>query len=664
MLPEDVNTVIVGAGPSGLLNAIGLLTKNPDKKILILEKREEYSRNHVVRFDYRNIEKYIKTIGGQEHSELVNLAKRLKKNPAIRINELEDILKGLAKKLGAEIEYVKIDGVPAQIDDVPKQIYDKYPNVELVIGADGTHSKVSETAFGKDNQIKHSFDYVMQIRFEVEGSNVQAIDLPSWPAYLQAYGVAGEEVMGKTKDGKTPITMQIMVSKEDFDILTPHATSKTPIRPFNDKETKLDVIPDQILRKIKGYMGLRLAHYTQNNTGEKIDMSDVRISVNEAPATRAKSVVQHVKHNDRKICVMLTGDAALGLSYFKGMDACFENTSKALVALNSSSKEERDSRLKSYSEWFDSDFAPRKIQEVAQYSTYGARLPVAIFSFLNKVFGTNFAMDTAQAERFADLYHGNQRELATGATGDILSNPYPHRKNYWMPVLNATPLPISERLAEINKHFSKFFKAYKSIDYFTKDLLQPFTAIKNIIYGTVKIAFALPVLIIVSIVNVFTNRTWGDAFNQIKRNFFASLSRIVDGFFQIIQGGILAVTSPLLPIKIGVNSILTLSKDTPKIETNPGMKRLIESTEQPGLSNDKMNALCIDMHRKFEKGLNKKQKTEIEPEVERQAFKKCKLGDQQSYDDYFSLFAKKKNVALATPVVEEPTANTKQGMPL
>lgn len=52
MNKEEVNTLIVGAGPAGLLNAIGLLHKNPEKNVLILEKRDTYSRNHVVRFNH------------------------------------------------------------------------------------------------------------------------------------------------------------------------------------------------------------------------------------------------------------------------------------------------------------------------------------------------------------------------------------------------------------------------------------------------------------------------------------------------------------------------------------------------------------------------------------------------------------------------------------
>ncbi|WP_133138773.1 hypothetical protein [Legionella genomosp. 1] len=650
MKREEVDTLIVGAGPSGLLHAIGLLQKNPQKQILILEKREEYTRNHVVRFKYSKLEEYIKTIGGENIPELTDLVKRLKKNPAIRINELEGILKKAALRMGAEIEY-------DEVKDVQSQVFEKYPNLDLLIGSDGTHSTVSKQVFGEDNQIKHSFDYVLQVRFEVTGPKPNAIDLPSWPSYLQAYGVAGEEVMGKTVDGKTPITMQIMISKEDFDALTPHATSKTPIRPFNDAETKLDKVPDEIMQKVKGYLGLRLAHYTNNNAGEHIDMSDVRLSVNEAPATRAKSVLTYKEVGERKVTVMLAGDAALGLSYFKGVDACLENASHALNALNTDSPEQRIEQLEEYSEWFDKDLAPRKVNEVAQYSKYGARLPVAIFAFLNRLLGRDFAMNTAQAERFADLYHGNQREVQkNGASQDILNTPYPHRSNYFMSVLNTTPTPVSEHMKTIGKHFQKFFTTYKSNNYLYKDLLQPLNAVKNIIEGALKIGLSPLMFLIATPINLFSTRKLKTGWEQVKSSFAATVGRMGDGFGQLGVGITLALTAVLMPIKVVVNSITTARAEPRKIENNPGMAKLIKEAEKVDheeMSVNKMNALRIDMHRKLEKSLDRHQKTDISVEEERKAYKACQPSNPESYKQYFKLF----KPAPQTPIEGSKAAN-------
>lgn len=355
----------------------------------------------------------------------MTLYSRMKKSSAIRIRELEEVLKNIAENKGAQIQYAEVTE--------QTNLYQEYPNMDLLLGCDGTHSMISDKIFGKDNQEKHSFDYVLQVRFEVTGPGVQKVDLPTWPAYLQAYGLAGEEIIGKTVDGKTPITMQIMIPKEEFEALKLHATSKNPIRPFNDEEQKLEHVPAAIMKKAKGYLGFRLAHYTKHNSGEHIDMSDVRLSVNEAPASRAKSVLKFDKIDEREVCVMLSGDAALGLSYFKGVNALLKNLSKSLPAINTDSKAERRKKLNEYHTWFDKELAPSKIKEVANYSKYVAGLTEKVNSLLNRILGRDFILNTAQAERFAELYHVSQRE---GKDKELFNSPYLHRRNYFYKVLN------------------------------------------------------------------------------------------------------------------------------------------------------------------------------------------------------------------------------------
>lgn len=639
---EEVNTLIVGAGPSGLFHAIGLLQKNPQRKILILEKREEYSRNHVVRFNHKKLAEYLKAIGGEPIPELVKLNNRLKKSSAIRINELEEELKKIALRMGAEIEY-------EEVSDVQSQIYDQYPNLELVIGCDGTHSTISDQVFGEENQVKYPFDYVLQVRFEVIGPGIDKVDLPTWPAYLQAYGLAGEEIIGKTVDGRTPMTMQIMIPKEDFDALRPYALSKDPIRPFNDEETKLEHVPPSVMQKVKGYLGLRIAHYTKHNSGEQIDMSDVRLSVNEAPATRAKSVLHYQEVNGRQICVMLGGDAALGLSYFKGVNSLLENMAKSLVALNTEDEETRKEALDAYAAWFDQDLAPRKVKEVANYSKYIARLTENLFTFLNRLLGRNFALDTAQAERLTDLYHVSQREAQNKLSPQEFHSPYLHRRNYFYAVLNSTPVPLSEYGNEISSHFKKFFTPYKSNHYLYRDLLQPFTVLKHEIVGAGKLILSPIVFLIYAPLNLASflltvqiNLAKMSEFKmrwqQVKNSFTASLARMVDGGAQMGVGLILALTCILLPIKLIVNIALTKSSERRTIETNPGMVRLLKEAETKELSTNQMHALLIDVHRKFEKSVQRDQKTEVSREEENEAFNACKLNEPESYQRYFSLF--------------------------
>ena len=117
--PSEVNTVILGAGPVGLLNAIGLLTKNPDRTLVMLEKYDEYKRNHTLQMDYRQIEKYVEACGEPADPAILELANRVRRNKFIRISEVERLLKNRAVELGAQIAML-IRKVPVMFLDLHK----------------------------------------------------------------------------------------------------------------------------------------------------------------------------------------------------------------------------------------------------------------------------------------------------------------------------------------------------------------------------------------------------------------------------------------------------------------------------------------------------------------------------------------------------------------
>lgn len=68
--------VIVGAGPIGLATAIGLLKQNPECKVLIREKRAQYSRSHSVRVKPNMLQKYIDVTGASELQFIVDDLKK------------------------------------------------------------------------------------------------------------------------------------------------------------------------------------------------------------------------------------------------------------------------------------------------------------------------------------------------------------------------------------------------------------------------------------------------------------------------------------------------------------------------------------------------------------------------------------------------------------
>lgn len=139
---DEVNTVIVGAGPIGLLNAIGLLNKNKGMKLVILEKYDEYKRNHTLMVDYIQIQKFLDASGNPPDPAIQELVNRTKKSKYIRISEIEHLLKNRAVELGAHLITGK------GVNDVNLEILDKYKNADLIIGADGTRSVVSQQAIG------------------------------------------------------------------------------------------------------------------------------------------------------------------------------------------------------------------------------------------------------------------------------------------------------------------------------------------------------------------------------------------------------------------------------------------------------------------------------------------------------------------------------------
>ena len=111
-----------------------------------------------------------------------------------------------------------------------------------------------------------------------------------------------------------------MLTKDHYRLLENQAKSGNPIFPFSGHDPKAQIVPDIIMQQLQGYLGLRLRHFTKEDEIVRLDKST--ISVNEAPATYAKVV--HQRGTDA--CdpdVLVVGDAAMGLSYFKGINAGF-----------------------------------------------------------------------------------------------------------------------------------------------------------------------------------------------------------------------------------------------------------------------------------------------------------------------------------------------------
>lgn len=742
--PDEVNTVIVGAGPIGLLNAIGLLNKNPNQKIVMLEKYDDYKRSHTLRVDYKQVEKYLKACGEPPDPAISELLKKTKKSKFIRINEIERLLKQRAIELGAEI----ITG--SGVTDFDEQVRKKYPKADLIIGADGTRSVVSQQAIGKsyafyemtdetemkqdkmyfrekDGQIAYSvitpdgktvvdrvlpgeqfkapvdmkkindmkkdildeatkngdvhveensekkeFDFVMQFRYEVEG-DASAIPLPTLVRLMQNYGITCDEYVGKKDaNGKTPITFQIMITKEQYKLLESHAKSGNPIRPFSGTDQKAGVIPPILLEQVQGYLGLRLRHFTNEKNIVRIDTGT--ISVNEAPATFAKQVHKRL---DNGPDVVVVGDASLGLSYFKGINSAFEASARLLENM-SKPYSEREPGLANYRNWFEREFTPSKVNEVNVYSTYLINTAVNAFRVLKFVLGSDNLMRSDVAERTVDLYRGHlaymnkvaehAKEMGREVELPKWQHAYEHNGKSLENVLTFQTKDSLPILKHIGKNVTDMAKPYKSTFHVVRDLLTPIRAVSQLIVGALRIASAAPIELVSAVIGLVNpgEKSRMEYLRDCGRSFLAKIS---EGGARILFGASLAASTVLLPFKMISRGVLTFTHAEPLlIEKNNGMKKLIQqSNELLDNMNDSMSSrelakaeesspvvhsengayvklnklhdISVDVHRKFEKSAARGQNTKVNSEEEHELYKNCiNRGEAKDYKAYLALF--------------------------
>ncbi len=591
--PSDkADVLIIGGGPIGLLQAWAIKTLNPSLKVVVLEKYEEFQRKHTLVMQYEQLEAVMHATDSMDDPVLVDLLQQLRKHPNIRTNVLQETFKDMARALGVEI---KIQEVTAETIDDQIQKY----NPELLIGADGTHSVVNQELFPANNRINYEIDYAMQLRLEIVGDAEKNLEQTvQFYQRLAHHGLIATEQVGRldSDTGKTPVTVQIIIPKEDYDLLNnlelkPNA--RNPIKPFSGLERR--EIPLHLLAFIDSYIYERL-----KVSGNKIAADSIRVSVNELPASKVLKTNTLYKNEDFECFVSLNGDSALGLSYFKGLNAGLEASAQFLQLIKKSikqgliDKEMLAESLRDYQLWF-SDFADKKVAEVQQYSSYKIRSSMQI---IKKVQFTKFMSaykpDVDKKPLIDAYYHLLRRANPDDA---VEFKPFPHRD--YEPDIQLGQFdytPINYTLKKIGKLFIDFGRPYKGSYQLIDDLKQPLTGVINLLMGGVKILTGVMTL---------------------------NLNSFSDGLFRVARGTIELAMTPftyfLKPITRGLITVLSAPK---LLEDNEGIKKLLnmgesilEGEDDYGvLSFDKMHkilGICNDLHRKFTKSVVRGQDTNI-----------------------------------------------------
>lgn len=298
--------LFVGAGPVGLFTAIQLKLLNPDADITMLEKYEEYQRNHPLFIDPSSFADSCPDEGFQTF---------LKKLPkTMRTNELEKLLLDYAKELGINIEY-------RHVLDCPK-LKEEYPDTRFFVGSDGSHSEVQKQIFGEQYQIKKTLQYIAEIKYEVEGpTRYLNTFMEAIPATTYAEHFVSEFVGRENEGKKTPVSLRIFIDEETHKQMQT-ATFKNPFR-----LTQPEKIHPALLRSITTWL-----HARETMAGEKRTEGSEKITVTHLPVYASQ---EFVKNEDDAIWFVV-GDAAFGMPFFRSLNngiLCSSQLAKALDAL-------------------------------------------------------------------------------------------------------------------------------------------------------------------------------------------------------------------------------------------------------------------------------------------------------------------------------------------
>jgi 2-polyprenyl-6-methoxyphenol hydroxylase-like FAD-dependent oxidoreductase len=632
----ETDVVIVGGGPIGLAHAWGIKRINPQLKIVVLEKYEEYQRKHTLVMEHKQLQKLMKSTGTENDPALSKLLSDLKTDPHIRTNILEGIFKQLATQSGVEIVIGAVKN-----ETIEQQIFKKYPQARLIIGADGTHSVVSHSLFPKDNQVKYEFDYVLQLRYEINGQQKsEAIDSVNFYQHMARHGLIANEYVGHFAEGKTPVTMQMMISKQVYEDLKT-ATSKDPIKLFSDKNSNPVKIPSEIKTFITNYITYKIEHC--HSKDQVIEKESIRISVNEAPATHARRVI----HTSQDKTVALVGDASLGLSYFKGLNAGLESAAQLLFTLGPAikhgfiNKKETDEAFSHYQTWFLKDFSPKKIKEVQQYSAWRIRSLMKVMKAVQRI---KMASMVEIAEDQQAIINDYFKFIAPSDQFEQIKKSHwrqhPHREYEPVKFGQFGHVPIKHTLLKMGKIFVDYAKPYKSTDQFKQDMNQPLVGIVNLIVGLTKLLIGL---------------------------FTLNGKQFGDGLFSTWRGILEIATTPLsLIIKPITRGIASLFHSQLKIEDNHGMKKLaqygMQRLNQFGEDSTLQNtyqllSICNDIHRKFDKAFNRGQATDVAID-ENKWFNEIRTDtSKEKLMNFFSLFSLKTD---SEPTIPPLTGQSEQ----
>lgn len=166
--------------------------------------------------------------------------------------------------------------------------------------------------------------YVVELKFSVPHNTKKSKNLKDLLDLNIENNFMNFEYIGKFKNGETPLTSRFFLSKELYEKL-PDASFKEPLS-FNT----LNSIPE--LHEFRDNL-IKYIDYRKNEYEDQINLQNIKISKLILSVYSAKkfSIL-----NEEHKCWFLTGDAAMGVPYFRALNSGMMLSSRLCQILNSS----------------------------------------------------------------------------------------------------------------------------------------------------------------------------------------------------------------------------------------------------------------------------------------------------------------------------------------
>jgi len=329
--------VIVGGGPVGLWTGIQLKKRQSNAVVTIYERYLEYQRNHVLRLEYTSMllhskanrdlreEVFFREVTGKSLPQIVL---RPTGSVFVRTNDLERALKLYAQAVGVEVRYERAAS--------PEAIMQAHPTCQTFIAADGAHSAMRAALLGED-AIEHlALQHAVEVKYQAEGKVGYLGSIAEQYKTNKLLTNMAFEYVGHEREGITPVTIRFFLDKETYDGL-PEANFKAPLLLDDVLDDKPDASPalSRLARDIATYMKAR-----QTLAGEIYRPCSGRLTKLVLSLYAANRFA--VLHKDNRTATepaerawYLVGDAAMGVPYFRALNAGIILGSQLANILNS-----------------------------------------------------------------------------------------------------------------------------------------------------------------------------------------------------------------------------------------------------------------------------------------------------------------------------------------